>query len=152
MELFHTSPTAITAIKANGRFGEFLFFSTKEYVMSAGDFVTYKIDLNDDAVIDAGQLFFHEEAAKLGSLVQEIAIRFGVDTDVAESLIDQSESIYDIESVVDVEDMADADWDIQKATARAAKILGFRAVHVVDEQGGAYMIDLLGRESELTIS
>ncbi|MBQ3301672.1 MAG: hypothetical protein IJI03_12400 [Rudaea sp.] len=44
---------------------------------------------------------------------------------------------------------ADDSWDVQRYTARAAKVLGFRGVRVSDEQGTSYMIDMLGRERDL---
>lgn len=148
MELFHTSPQQITAITKSGRFGEFLFFSAHVYAMTAADVVTYKIELSDSEVIEVGQLFYHDDAAKLDGLVAELAGRLNIDADEAEALIEESKSVYDIDSI-EAEDAADASWDVQLFTARAAKALGFRAVRVQDEQGAAYMIDMLGRESEL---
>ena len=143
MQLFHTSPSKIEAIKSTGRFGEFLFFSSKVYVMTAGEFVCYEIDLSDDELIDASELFFHKDASKLDELVAEFCCRFNVDADAAEEIIaerDQLES-------TDADDL----WDAQSFTARAAKILGFRAVCVQDEQGAAYLVDMLGREAELKV-
>lgn len=149
MQLTHTSPAEISSINAHGRFGEFLFFALGEYVMSAGSHVTYTIELDDTAIIRAGALFHHDDAEKLAGLVEEVAARYGVDEDTAEALIDESKSIFDIDSSVEPEDLADASWDIQHYTARAAKTLGFRAVAVSDEQGTAYLVDMLGREAEL---
>lgn len=149
MQLIHTSPAEITSITAHGRFGEFLFFSENEYLMTAGEHVTYTIDLDESEVIEAGEIFYHENASSLSALVAKVAEQFDIDEDTAESLIDESASIYEIESNVDAEDLADASWDIQRYTARAAKELGFRAVLVTDEQGSAYMIDMMGREAEL---
>lgn len=149
MQLTHTSPAEITKIDTLGRYGEFLFFSAGEYVMTAGSYIAYSIELDDAAVIPAGALFFHEEAEKLAGLVAEVAARFDIDEDTAEALIEESKSIYDIDSNVEVEDMGEASWDIQHYTARAAKLLGFRAVAVSDEQGTAYLVDMLGREADL---
>lgn len=149
MLLTHTSPVEITAINTIGRFGGFLFFAESEYVMTAGSHITYTIELNDFDVIRAGSLFHHDAAEKLAELVTEVAARFNIDEDTAEALIEETQSIYDIECNVDPEDLADASWDIQHYTARAAKLLGFRAVAVADEQGTAYLVDMLGRESEL---
>lgn len=150
MELFHTSAEKIKAISDAGRFGEFLFFSTGVYVMTAGDFVTYAIEIDEAEIIDAGSLFYHEGAAKLDALVQRVVRRFGVDEDTAEELISGRIAAHEIDSI-DADDLADAEWDIQHAAAQAAKILGFRGVRVQDEQGSAYMIDMLGRESDLTL-
>ncbi|GFM84992.1 hypothetical protein PSCICO_03910 [Pseudomonas cichorii] len=148
MKLFHTSPTEITSIEKNGRFGEFLFFSGNVYAMTAGEAVTYSIDLDNEAVIDAGRLFYHEDAEKLNDLVAELAAHLEIDADTAEDLISEKANVYDLDSI-DPEDIADASWDVQRFTARAAKILGFRGVAVSDEQGAAYMIDMLTHESDL---
>lgn len=148
MELFHTSPTEIKKITALGRFGEFLFFSGNEYVMSAGEHIAYRIELDDSHIINAGQIFYHEDADKLDSLVAELAARLDIEEDEAEALIEESKSVYDLDNV-EPEDAADLSWDVQLFTARAAKILGFRGAQVEDEQGSAYMIDMLGRETEL---
>ena len=143
MELFHTSPVEITAIRTTGRFGEFLFFSSRIYSMSAGKTIAYKIELDDSDLIEAGQLFHHAEAVKLDSLVAEFAARYAVDIDTAEEIISEREQL----------DSNDSDdlWDVQLFTARAAKILGYRGVAVADEQGTAYMIDMLDHEAELVL-
>lgn len=148
MELIHTSPNEITSINSNGRFGEFLFFSAHEYAMAAGEVVAYTIEIDESDVIDAGSLFFHDDASTLEGLVEELAGHLSTDRDTAQNLIDESVSVYDIDSI-DAEDAADASWDVQLFTARAAKALGFRGVRVRDEQGAAYMIDMLGRETDL---
>lgn len=148
MKLFHTSPTEINEITTLGRFGEFLFFSGSEYTMTAGEHITYSIEINDDQLIEAGQLFYHEDAAKLDGLVAELAGRLDIDEDDAEALIEESKSVHDLDNV-EPEDAADLSWDVQLFTARAAKILGFRGVRVEDEQGSAYMIDMLGQANDL---
>lgn len=148
MELFHTSPIEINEITTLGRFGEFLFFSESEYVMTAGEHITYRIDLDDSQIIEAGQLFYHENAAELNALVAELAGHLGIDEDDAEALIEESKSVFDLD-IMEPEDAADLSWDVQLFTARAAKILGFRGVQVEDEQGAAYMIDMLGQENDL---
>lgn len=148
MQLFHTSPSEITKIDETGRFGSFLFFSNHVYQMAAGPVVTYSVEMDEDSIIEAGQLFYHEDAEKMESLVAELAERLGVDEDIAEALIEESKSVYDLDCI-NSEDAADLSWDVQHFTARAARILGFRGVKVEDEQGTAYLIDMLDRESEL---
>ena len=141
MELFHTSPNEIACITRTGRFGEFLFFSVNVYTMTAGDFVTYKLEINEEDLIDACHLFYHEDAQKLTALVAEFCRRFDVDADTAEEIISERAQL----------DSADADdlWDAQAFTARATKILGYRGGIGRDEQGSVYMIDMLGREADL---
>jgi hypothetical protein len=139
MTLYHTSPAPITAITEHGRFGSFLFFSGHVYSMTAGTPVVYQIDLDDADVIDAGSLFFHEQAGALAGLVAEVQAMTGCDEDEAEDLISQKTDCGD----------AEQSWDIQRIAGRAARILGFRAVKMQDEQGAAYLVDMLGRESDL---
>lgn len=148
MDLFHTSPAKIDKIHTSGRFSEFLFFSSSVYTMTAAAPVVYRLDLADDEAIEAGRLFFHDDAEKLQPLVAELATRLGVSEEDAEALIEESKSAHDIDGI-EAEDAADASWDVQLFTARAAKLLGFRAVRVQDEQGAAWMVDMLGRETEL---
>lgn len=152
MELFHTSPSKIETIRAeDGRFGEFLFFSSGVYSMSGkpnSELFVYAIEIDNGGIIDAGSLFYHEHAAKLDALVAEVAGRFDIDTDTAEALLSERRQVHELDGI-EPEDMADASWDMQLYTARAAKLLGFRGVRVSDEQGTAYMIDMLGRESDL---
>lgn len=149
MKLLHTSPSEITEINTFGRFGEFLFFANEAYVMTAGEHVTYSIEIDENAIIEAGQLFYHDDADKLSGLVAELAEKLSIDEADAEALIEESKSIWDMDLDIDPEDMADASWDVQVFTARASQALGFRAVEVEDEQGTSYMVSMMGRESEL---
>jgi len=147
MELFHTSPEAITTIHSTGRFGEFMFFSSSVYVMSAGETVTYKLDLDDDQIIEAGSIFYQEgsDSEAMQQLVAEVAARFDVDEDTAAELIGEEASLFDVCDDVDSDDS----WDLQHFTARAARLLGFTAVVVEDEQGTAYMIDMTHKLADL---
>lgn len=143
MTYFHTSPAAITSINEIGRFGSFLFFSARQYAMSASGVVCYSIELDDSGIIDAGSLFYSENAAALDSLVAEFCERFNVDHDDAEEIISERKQLD-----CDAEDS----WEVQLFTARAARALGFRAVRVSDEQGSSLMVDMLGRESEFALA
>jgi hypothetical protein len=144
MELFHTSPEEIKTIAADGRFGEFLFFSAHVYVMTVGEYVTYKIEVDEDDIIEAGRLFYHEDAELLDPLVEEVMNMLGCDEDMAEDFISQDFST-NYNADIDAEDS----WTIQAITAKAAKTLGYRGVYFQDEQGRCYMIDMLGHEDEL---
>lgn len=145
MELFHTGN--VTKINTWGTFGSFLFFSADVYQTAAGGVNVYKLEIDDSEIIEACSLFYHEDAAKLDDLVSELAEKHGIDEDVAADLISEKANAWD-----EIEDCdAEISWEIQHYTAKAAKILGYRGVQVEDEQGAAYMIDMLGRESELQI-
>ena len=151
MTLYHTSPSAITEINSFGRFGEFLFFADDEYVMTAGDHVIYSIELEASEIIEAGQIFYHEDAAKLDGLVEQVMEMVGCDEGTAEKLIAQNEDLHSIDCDVEPEDLADASWDIQRITGEAAVILGFRGAVMQDEQGAAYLIHMAGREADLVL-
>lgn len=144
MDLFHTSAEKILEITQNGLFDEFLCFSASIYTMTAGDYIAYKIDIDEDQIISARGLFYHADAAKLDDLVADFAARYGVDADTAEEIISEREQL----------DSSNADelWDVQRYTARAAKLLGYRGVCGQDEQGSVYLIDMLGKESDLMIA
>lgn len=149
MTLYHTSPVQITEIDAFGRFGEFLFFAGGEYVMTAGDRITYAIEVDDSDIIDADQLFFHEDARKLAGLVEKVMQMVDCDEETAEELISQREDVHCIETNIEPEDLAETSWDIQRITGEAALLLGFRGAEMQDEQGVAYLIHMAGREADL---
>ena len=90
MELFHTSPEAISEITTDGMFGEFLFFSASVYAMS--DYkACYSVEISESDIIDASDLFYHENAEKLSGFVSDVQRMTGCDEDTAESLISQLE-------------------------------------------------------------
>jgi len=137
MKLFHTSPKEITKIDRFGTFDDCLFFSVEPYSMSVGEVVTYSIDAENMSFVGAGDLTDAE-------IVAEIAERFDIDEDLAESLLDGSDSVWN-------HDFADAenDWYIQAKRGECAKKMGFDGCLDEDEQGGVYIIPMLGREAIL---
>lgn len=148
MELIHTSPVEIKQIDKSGRFGGFLFFSDREYSMSGHNYIAYSIEVDNDEIIDANQLFYKHDSAEVANIIEEVADRYNVDLETAENLIDESINVFDLDEI-DPEDAAEAGWDIQRYTAKVAKKLGYRGVAVEDESGTSYMIDMLSRENEL---
>lgn len=136
MELFHTG-SKIEEINNLGRFDEFLFFANS--ACHYGE-VTYSIEVDEDEIIDPNGFFYRDDCDKLAGIVAQVMDLAECDEDEAEELLSQRES----------HDDPEIDWDIQTLTARAAKLLGFRGVEIQDEHGTSYMIDMLGRESELT--
>ena len=137
MKLFHTSPKEITKIDRFGNFDDCLFFSVNPYSMSVGEVITYSIDAENMEFISASQLNDDE-------IISEIAERFEIDLNDAESLLDGSDSVWN-------HDFADAenDWYIQAKRGECAKKMGFDGCLDQDEQGGVYIIPMFGRESIL---
>ena len=137
MKLFHTSPKEITKINRFGAFDDCLFFSVEPYSMSVGEVITYSINAENMNFVEACKL--HDD-----EIVAEIADRFEIDLDDAESLLDGSDSVWN-HSFGD----ADADWFIQARRGERAKKMGFDGCLDRDEQGGVYIIPMFGRESIL---
>ena len=139
MKLFHTSPNKIEKVSKFGNFDDCLFFSTNVYEMSAGETITFSINADDMRFIDASDLYDSE-------VIAEIAERFEIDLDDAESLLDGSDSVWN-------HDFADAenDWFIQAKRGECAKRMGFDGCKDHDEQGAVYIIPMLNRESILVV-
>lgn len=137
MKLFHTSPNKIEKVSKFGTFDDCLFFSVNPYSMSVGEVITYSIDAANMDFISASQLNDDE-------IISEIAERFEIDLDDAESLLDGSDNVWN-------HDFADAenDWYIQAKRGECAKKMGFDGCLDEDEQGSVYIIPMFGRESIL---
>lgn len=134
--MYHTSPNKIEAGTINnfGTAGDCLFFSDDVYSMSAGEVVVYEADFD---CVRAIQLEDDE-------IIAEIAARFGVDEDTAESLLDGSESEWDHGSD------ADDSWWLQGKRGECAVKMGYDGCEDTDEQGTVYIVPMTGRENELT--
>jgi len=150
MKLLHTSPEEITNISLAGRFGEFLFFSHDEYVTTAGDYLTYAIELDDSSIIAAGELLDHENAELLNDLLGEVKEITRCNDEQAASLLTQESSLFDFPELC-LSDIDELDWDIQRLTGEAGRTLGFRAVEALDEQGACYIVPMFGRENCLEL-
>lgn len=139
--MYHTSPIEITKA-GRGLFGDFICFSGKVYVQTAGKYVTYRLDVSDEEIIEASRLWYQDDVAPLQKFVDEIVNRYEVSESDAEKLLDESESIYNVDSNIEPEDLADASWDIQRITAEAGRSMGFGIVAMSDEQGTVYFVDI----------
>ncbi len=136
--MYHTSPNKIEAgtINSYGVAGSCLFFSDDVYVMTASDTVyIYEADFD---CVRASQL--HDD-----EIIAEIAEYFGVDSDVAESLLDASENEWNHGAD------ADGSWWLQGKRGECAVKMGYDGCEDEDEQGTVYIVPMLGRESELML-
>lgn len=135
MKLIHTSPVEITEIKTDGMFDDCLFFSGSEYAM--GDVAAvYSLDINDDKIIPASELYDEEIIAK-------IAYALDVDDDAAERMLDGRDSAFDHGKT------GEDDWWIQAKQGECAKKMGYEAVKSRDEQGTVYIVPMAGRLNDL---
>lgn len=138
--MFHTSPSKIElgSINSNGVSGSCLFFSDDVYTMTASKTVyVYEADFN---CVSASQL--HDDA-----IITRIAEYFGCDEELAESLLDGSESEWNQDFDCEGSDS----WWLQGMRGECAVKMGFDGCEDEDEQGAVYIIPMVGRESELTL-
>lgn len=138
--MFHTSPSKIElgSINSNGVSGSCLFFSDDVYTMTASKMVyVYEADFN---CVSASQL--HDDA-----IITRIAEYFGCDEELAESLLDGSESEWNQDFDCEGSDS----WWLQGMRGECAVKMGFDGCEDEDEQGAVYIIPMVGRESELTL-
>src|SRR5699024_4885034 len=112
-------------------------------------FVTYKVEISEDEIIEAGQLFYHEDAEKLDAIVRRVMDMVGCDEDCAEELLSERLDIWEMDTGLDPMDLGETAWDIQRLTGEAAFLLGYRAVELQDEQGAAWLVNMEGRVGEL---
>lgn len=137
--MFHTSPNKIEAgtIKQNGTFGSCLFFSDDIYHMSAASTFVYESDFN---CVKSSELYDEDT-------VKRIAEYFGCDEELAESLLDGSESEWDQDFECEGEDS----WWLQRMRAECAVKMGYDGCEDEDEQGTVYIVPMIGRECELVL-
>lgn len=140
MQLFHTSPSLISSVTANGRFGERLFFAQDKYYRLADSKFVYSIELEENRVVRRSSLFYRSDCDLLQSFVSALADRYSFSVDTIEGLLDGSISAYDVES----SDAGELDWDFQIHAAEAAELLGFSAVELRDEHGTSFLVNMRG--------
>jgi hypothetical protein len=143
MKLYHTSPTKIEKITRSGLFDDCLFFSTDVYQMSISECVVYSIDASKLTFIDAYNL--HDD-----EIIDGICKDFSIDRELAEALLDSSESVYNYNFVCD-DEKADIDWELQTLRGKCAKKMGYDGCRDRDEQGSVYIIPMFARESLLIL-
>lgn len=139
MKLIHTSPNKIEKINNSGLFGDCLFFSVDEYIMTASRTVyVYSIEIDDEKIADVSELYDEE-------IIKDIMDTLDVDEDVAANMLDGTDTAWDHGK--DGED----DWWIQGKQGECAKKMGYEAVESRDEQGTVYIVPMLGREADLVL-
>lgn len=141
--VYHTSPDPITKISKFGASGECLCFSDKIYQMASCEVVTYKIELNEDEIIEASSFFYRDDCELLNDIVAEIMLLTDCDEDTAQEYLSQRDQ-YGEDYEIDLR--------IQGFTGEAAKALGYKAAEAEDEQGTVYLVPMFGRESELILA
>lgn len=149
---YHTSPHPITSVTDRGLFGSCLFFSSDPYVMTAsGTVYTYSVEVDENDIVDARSLPYEEtEALELADIISQICAAADCDEDTAYELLSERMSAHDVDDI-DIDSVDDLSFDLQRLAAEAAVLLGYCGVKLRDEQGSALLLDMLGRESELTL-
>lgn len=135
--MYHTSPNIIKEglIDDFGVAGSCLFFSDRVYQMSPVSIYVYEADFN---CIEAFELYDEE-------IIAEIAEKFEVDLDVAEKLLDHSETEWNHGAD------AESSWWLQGKRGECAVKMGYDGCEDEDEQGTVYIVPMKGRESELKL-
>lgn len=143
--IYHTSPNGnLKACKFTpweGVFGEFIFFSDKEYVMTAGDYHTYTLNEEELNIVAASDLedLFNSENEDHAEILNDCAKLFNTTQKVA--LLILTENLNEWQRFPEICD-AEKSFEVQRLTAAFAKACGYDGVEVQDEQGTAYMIDM----------
>ncbi len=174
IDIYHTSPEEINKIDKNGRFGSNLFFSNKPYFMTQSENpITYKKKINKNKLIKASD-FSYQDYDKLKPYIEKIMQQTGLNEEDALDLLSEKFDIHghlnklqdtlefnqfldneDRGSMLDSfnklnkKDLGEYSWDLQHMAAELAKSLGYEGVELEDEQGIAYLIDMLGKEGLL---
>ncbi|MAH48254.1 hypothetical protein CMI37_20690 [Candidatus Pacearchaeota archaeon] len=146
MKIYHTSPEKITKInKFQGPFAGSLFFSDEIYQMSNVSDHLYSIDVSDDQIIDASDLYCEEAVGQIIDKAQN-DLDLILDQDEAEALLDASDQIwgFDCEG-----DKGEFDWWLQGLQGQVAKDKGFIGCESTDEQGVVYILNLIDKEGLL---
>ena len=150
MKVLHTSPSKIETINSNqGPFGGALFFSSEEYWMGDVKFI-YSVELEEDQIIEVFNLECEETTLEIQELIER-CLEVEIDEYQASDLLTANETVWDMFEGEDAEWLADLDWTIQGLQAKVAKQAGFLAVESMDEQGTVYIINMIGKESLLTL-
>lgn len=133
MRLFHTSPGEIKEIYNSEYFGDCLFFSSSEYVMTQAKTVyIYSYEIDEEKIIDTSDLYDKE-------IIDHIADVLEIDAENAERVLDGRDTAFDHGG--DGED----DWWIQGQQGECAKKMGYEAVQSRDEQGAVYIVPMTGK-------
>ncbi len=146
--VYHTSPNEIESIEERGVFGGGLFFGNEIYAINEYHYI-YAMLINENDIISASNLF-DEENELLDNLLEEFVVNELREEASEENLALAEDLITERESGLNLECWdADFGWTIQRYALRAANINGFQTVALEDEQGTAYLTNMLGREAEL---
>ena len=135
--MFHTSPNKELKINKYGIAQDCLFFSDEVYKMSEASIYTFEADFN---CVRASEL--HDD-----EIINQIAEYFNCDLELAESLLDASESEWSQDFDCDGE----GSWWLQGKRGECAVKMGYDGCEDEDEQGTVYIVPMYGRESELTL-
>ena len=135
--MIHSSPREIKKgmIDHFGIAGDCLFFSKDVYRMSEASTYIYRADFDCIPV-----RYLYDEG-----IIAEIAERFSVDEDTAESLLDGRGNVWD--HGADGED----GWWIQGKRGECAVRMGYDGCEDRDEQGIVFIVPMFGREPELAL-
>lgn len=149
MSLYHTSPNIITEINKEGLFESFLCFSDEIYIMTAGNYFTYEIEIEENSLINSFSIFSEENSYALCKpFIDQVCSDLGCDEETAINLLSEKIDLLN----TDLNWSSEMSWKLQLLSGKCARALGYRGVILNDEQGALYLIDMFKKEDELKIS
>lgn len=132
------------AIKPNGgKFGTVLFFTVAK--RAPFGLHEYRINAENLNIARTFDVAYTTEWNAIESIVERYAALIDTDVETAFDIIVEHKNGWDIIDDFD----GDKSWAQQKALADCAIALGYDGVQCFDENGTVYMINMLGRETEL---
>ncbi|MGY3805449.1 AcrIF11 family anti-CRISPR ADP-ribosyltransferase (plasmid) [Pigmentibacter ruber] len=135
VEIYHTSPEKITEIHEDGYYGDVFFWASRPY-WTTGRAEIYKLELNDNEIIEAYELYDEE-------IITKIAKKVNVDLETAEKFLKGSINewdYFDANSFDDPTFLGEFSWFLQKCRGYASRKMGYIACKDHDEQGSVYII------------
>ena len=149
--IFHTSPVEIANIQlpwlSDSPFGDVFFFSQSVYSIGDGARITYKMEIEDEEIVNVSQLTDERGKADILDLFDD-AFGCQLKDEEVDEFFNADQSVYDfVDAVVDYSDdvffgVGEVDWEIQKIQGEAARRQGFLAAKGRDEQGEVYIVRL----------
>ena len=139
MKIIHTSPNKIEKINDSGIFGDCLFFSTNEYMMTQSDIVyVYSLEISEEKICAVYNLYNEE-------IIKNIAEVLEISEDDAERVLNSRDTVWEHGGG------GENDWWVQGKQGECAKRMGFEAAEGRDEQGHVYIVPMIDRENDLVL-
>ena len=123
MKIIHTSPNKIEKINDSGIFGDCLFFSANEYMMTQSDIVyVYSLEISEEKICAVYDLYDEE-------IIRNIAEVLEISEDDAERVLNSRDTVWEHGGGGEI------DWWVQGKQGECAKRMGLRPPRVEMNKG-----------------